>query len=102
LAASTSCCASVESADWSNRSDVAEEEGGDVLDGEEFTNKIPDIEASWDANQPTHQMCLIHGDFKHFEASKANHFQHHSKNSSIMRAKLLSIMRVKTRQVTSG
>jgi hypothetical protein len=47
-------------------------------------------------------MCLIHGDFKHFAAPKANHFRLHGKDSSIMRAKLLSIMRVKTRQVTSG
>ena len=72
------------------------------MDGEEFTNKIPDIEAIWHANQPTHQMCLIHGDFKHFAASKANHFQQVRKESSIMRAKLLSIMRARRRQVTMG
>ncbi|WP_192739010.1 hypothetical protein [Bradyrhizobium sp. OAE829] len=72
------------------------------MDGEEFTNKIPDIEASWDANQPTHQMCLIHGDFKHFDASKANHFRLQIKDSSIMRAKLLSIMRAEATPVTSG
>jgi len=47
-------------------------------------------------------MCLIHGDFKHFAASKANHFRHHRKDSSIMRAKVLSIMRAKTSQVTKG
>jgi hypothetical protein len=46
-------------------------------------------------------MCLIHGDFKHFEASKANHFQLQSKNSSIMRAKLLSIMRAGDHGLTS-
>ena len=60
------------------------------------------IEADWDANQPTHQMCLIHRDFKHFDASKANHFRLHGKDSSIMRAKLLSIMRASTRPVTMG
>jgi hypothetical protein len=37
-------------------------------------------------------MCLIHGDFKHFAASKANHFRHCRKVSSIMWAKVLSIM----------
>jgi hypothetical protein len=97
LAASTNRCASVESADWSNRSEEDE-----VLDGEEFTNKIPDIEADWDANQPTHQMCLIHRDFKHFDASKANHFRQCGKDSSIMRAKLLSIMRAEATPVTMG
>jgi len=29
-------------------------------------------------------MCLIHRDFKHFAASKANHFRHLRKVSSIM------------------
>jgi len=29
-------------------------------------------------------MCLIHWDFKHFAAAKANHFRHCSKVSSIM------------------
>jgi len=47
-------------------------------------------------------MCLIHRDFKHFDAAKANHFRHHGKKSSIMHGKLLSIMRVKTRRVTMG
>jgi len=47
-------------------------------------------------------MCLIHGDFKHFAASKANHFRLQGKNSSIMYAKLLSIMRAETGLVTSG
>jgi hypothetical protein len=54
------------------------------LDGEEFTNKIPDIEASSGADHVPHQMCLIHRDFKHFAASKANHFRHCRKVSSIM------------------
>jgi hypothetical protein len=47
-------------------------------------------------------MCLIHRDFKLFAASKANHFRHRGKDSSIMRAKLLSIMPAKAAQVTSG
>jgi hypothetical protein len=37
-------------------------------------------------------MCLIHRYFKHFAASKANHFPHCRKVSSIMCAKVLSIM----------
>ena len=73
-----------------------------MLDGEEFTNKIPDIEAGLRAKQQPHQMCLIHRDFKHFDGSKANHFRLHSKNSSIMRAKVLSIMRADAPQVTMG
>jgi hypothetical protein len=81
-------------------------EGGEVFDevsdGEEFTNKIPDIEAGLSARRQPHQMCLIHGDFKHFAASKANHFRHRGKDSSIMRAKLLSIMRAEAAPVTSG
>jgi hypothetical protein len=47
-------------------------------------------------------MCLIHRDFKHFAASKANHFPHCRKVSSIMRAKVLSIMRADAPQVTMG
>jgi len=58
--------------------------GGEVLDGEEFTNKIPDIEWSSGANRQTHQMCLIHRDFKHFAAPNAKHFRHSRKVSSIM------------------
>src|SRR5882724_11665834 len=75
LAASTRRCARLESADWSNRSEVsALVESGEAVDGEEFTNKIPDIEAGWNANRETYQMCLIHGDFKHFAGRKANQF----------------------------
>jgi hypothetical protein len=57
---------------------------GEVLDGEEFTNKIPDIVESWDANLKTKQMCLIHREFKHFRAVNAKHFRHSRKVSSIM------------------
>jgi hypothetical protein len=38
-------------------------------------------------------MCLIHRDFKHFAAAKANDFRQLCKNSSIISAKVLSIMR---------
>jgi hypothetical protein len=72
------------------------------VDGEEFTNKIPDIEENWNADRQTHQMCLIHRDFKHLAASNARQFRHCSKVSSIMSAKVLSIMRAEARQVTMG
>ncbi len=49
------------------------------------------------ANQGISQMCLIHSDFKHFPASKTKDFQFHRKVSSIMRAKLLSIIRAECR-----
>jgi hypothetical protein len=45
------------------------------VDGEEFTNEIPDIEASWNADRLTHQMCLIHRDFKHLALSNARQFR---------------------------
>jgi hypothetical protein len=38
-------------------------------------------------------MCLIHRDFKHFAPANAINFADPRKVSSIMRAKLLSIMR---------
>ena len=57
---------------------------GEAVDGEEITNKIPDIEASADADREPHQMCLIHGDFKHFTAANAKQFRHCRKVSSIM------------------
>jgi len=37
-------------------------------------------------------MCLIHSDFKRLLRRKANDFQHPRKVSSIMSAKVLSIM----------
>jgi hypothetical protein len=43
-------------------------------------------------NRTTNQMCPIHGDFKQFHATKAKDFRFLRKVSSIMRAKLLSIM----------
>jgi len=55
------------SAVWSNRSAWAFfAASGDAIDGEEFTNKIPDFEEGAGATQQTHQMCLIRVDFKRF------------------------------------
>jgi hypothetical protein len=47
-------------------------------------------------------MCLIHGDFKHFRATKAEDFRFSCKVSSIMWAKVLSIMPTEARPVTAG
>jgi hypothetical protein len=47
-------------------------------------------------------MCLIHGDFKHFTARNAKQFRHCRKVSSIMWAKVLSIMQADAGQVTTG
>jgi hypothetical protein len=46
-------------------------------------------------------MCLIHASFKHFQAPKAKEFPQRRKLSSIMWAKVLSIMPVNAGQVTS-
>jgi hypothetical protein len=46
-------------------------------------------------------MFLIHGDFKHFHAAKTEEFQGYCKVSSIMRAKVLSIMPTEAKPVTS-
>jgi hypothetical protein len=59
-------------------------ESGEAVDGEEFTNKIPDIEEGGERNRRTHQMCLIHRDFKHFATPNAKQFRHCRKVSSIM------------------
>jgi hypothetical protein len=53
-----------------------------------------------DASRRSHQMCLIHRDFKQFHAPKAKHFRVPRKVSSIMSAKLLSIMRADAAPVT--
>ncbi|MGA7999549.1 MAG: hypothetical protein WCA28_32190 [Bradyrhizobium sp.] len=45
-------------------------------------------------------MCPIPGDFKHFPAPKAKDFRFPRNDSSIMSAKLLSIMPMIARQVT--
>src|SRR5882762_8336650 len=78
LAASTRRCASALSADWSNRSEVADfDEDADAADGEEITNKIPRIEQElkgWNADRRTHEMCLIHMDFKRFQRPKRKIF----------------------------
>jgi len=63
------------------------DEDADAADGEEITNKIPRIEEGlkgWNANRRTHEMCLIHMDFKHFLQSEAKEFHLLRKVSSIM------------------
>jgi hypothetical protein len=45
-------------------------------------------------------MCLIHADFKHFCAAETKEFQQRRNDSSIMRAKVLSIMRADAGQGT--
>jgi len=45
-------------------------------------------------------MCLIHSEFKHFAPAKAKQFRLSLKVSSIMRAKVLSIMRAEAAPVT--
>jgi hypothetical protein len=45
-------------------------------------------------------MCLIHRDFKHFRQARAKDFHGRGKVSSIMSAKLLSIMPANAGQVT--
>jgi hypothetical protein len=77
-------------------------ESGEAVDGEEFTNKIPRFEQGWNSNRQTHQMCLIHTHFKHFARRKAKQFRQYGKVSSIMRAKVLSIMTAKAGLVTLG
>jgi hypothetical protein len=54
------------------------------VDGEEFTNEIPTIKGGLEANQPTHEMCPIHADFKHFHAPETKEFRESRKVSSIM------------------
>jgi len=44
-------------------------------------------------------MCLIHRDFKHFAWAKAINFRPRRKVSSIMRAKVLSIMQAEGRRL---
>jgi hypothetical protein len=45
----------------------------DAIDGEEITNKIPDLEERARATQQDHQMCPTGKDFKHF--CKAKHLR---------------------------
>jgi hypothetical protein len=47
-----------------------------------------------------HEMCLIHLDFKHFQAGDTEDFWQSCKVSSIMLAKVLSIMTTKASPVT--
>ena len=53
------------------------------------------------AGYELHEMCLIHLEFKHFYATKRQEFQQPRKVSSIMRAKVLSIMPTDAGPVTA-
>jgi hypothetical protein len=53
------------------------------------------------AHQQIHQMCLIHGDFKHFQRARTKDFRGRRKVSSIISAKVLSIMRADAALVTT-
>jgi hypothetical protein len=46
-------------------------------------------------------MCLIHGDFKHFRGARTKDFRDRRKVSSIISAKVLSIMRADAALVTA-
>jgi hypothetical protein len=52
------------------------------------------------ANRLIDEMCLIHADFKHFYAPESKEFQQRRNDSSIIRAKVLSIMRANAGQGT--
>ena len=66
-----------------------------------FEGHSKGVEASPEANQQTLQVCLIHSDFKHLLHRKANDFRCTRKVSSIMSAKVLSIMRAGDAGLTS-
>ena len=53
-----------------------------------------------DASGQSHEMCLIHGDFKHFRTPEPEDFPTRGKVSSIMSAKGLSIMPTNAGRVT--
>jgi hypothetical protein len=55
--------------------------------------KFPGLERRSRIREQTAEMCLIHRDFKHFARPKAINFASFCNVPSIMRAKLLSIMR---------
>jgi hypothetical protein len=72
-----------------------------VLDGEEFTNKILKDWRGREGRRPNQQMWPIGADFKRFSTALSGEFPHICKVSSIMRAKVLSIMPAKGIAVTS-
>ena len=83
-------------------------ESGDAADGEEITNKTSGIQDGLKrvaggvaANQRIDEMCLIHRDFKHFPWPKTKDFRNCRNDSSIMWAKVLSIMRADDAGLTS-
>jgi hypothetical protein len=49
-----------------------------------------------------HEMCLIHLEFKHFHTAKTEEFRQNCKVSSIISAKVLSIMPNEGMPVTAG
>jgi hypothetical protein len=87
---------------------AAFDESGEAVDGEEITNKIPRIADEGKQHgigrgykSTNYEMCPIHADFKHFRGDKAKEFRHRSNISSIMCAKVLSIMRAGDARLTS-
>ena len=68
----------------------------DAVFGEEITNKFPRIGAT-DKN---HQMCPPNKDFKHLTPLKATKFRAGRKVSSIIPAKVSSIMTIEAMRVT--
>jgi hypothetical protein len=87
---------------------AAFDESGEAADGEEITNKIPRIA---DEGKPDgigrgckstlYEMCPIYADFKHFRGAEAKDFRRCRKVSSIMYAKVLSIMPTGDARLTS-
>jgi len=64
--------------------------------------KFLTFEASRESGGEALQMCLIHRDFKHFARAKAINFGSSRKVSSIMRAKVLSIMQAEAGRVRTS
>jgi hypothetical protein len=80
------------------------DDAGEAADGEEITNEFPRIEGELKQHgctQRTPEMCRIQADFKHFRSSGTKEFQECRNVSSIMRAKVLSIMPANAGPVTS-
>jgi len=91
-------------ADWSNRPALAAfDEGDDATDGEEITNKFPRIEQAQREDRSGSAAFSDVPDLRGLQAFpivKAKEFPVSRNDSSIMRAKVLSIMRANPRQVT--
>jgi hypothetical protein len=65
------------------------------------SRKLRKADGKAKANLEVHEMCLIHLDFKHFRSAEGEDFRQHGKVSSIMRAKVLSIMPIERGPVTA-